>query len=113
VRIALGDPSGKHIADRGAEERIGSGMEARIRTALVSLQPVAAAPGVALRLHDTVLYNSTCRGDDEMLVNSHVYGRPAAHAPVLHLKGTSDDGMVATHRTSFERVWRAATPLAD
>lgn len=113
VRIALGDPSGRHIADRGAEERIGDGMSMRIRTSLVRLQPLVTEAGVALRLHDTVLYNSVCRGDDEMLVNAHLYGRPAAHAPLLHLKYLSDDGMAATHLTSFERVWSEAKPLDD
>ncbi|GGN74992.1 transcriptional regulator [Actinoplanes lobatus] len=110
VRIALGDPDGAQVASRGDEERVGAGMSVRIRTALVSLQPLAAEPGIMLRLHDTVLYNSLCRADDEMLVNSHIYGRPAAHAPVLHLKSTSDAGMVATHTESFERVWGSAKP---
>lgn len=108
VRIALGDPDGEHIASRGAEERIGVGMSARIRTALVSLQPLAEEPGIALRLHDTVLYNSTYRADDEMLINSHIYGRPAAQAPVMHLKRTDAEGMVSTHMTSFDRVWATA-----
>ncbi len=111
VRIALGDPDGTHITNRGAEERIGTGMSVRIRTALVSLRPLADEPGITLRLHDTVLYNSICRADDEMLVNSHVYGRPAAHAPVIHLKRVSDDGMVPTHLASFERLWGSAKPL--
>jgi hypothetical protein len=110
IRIALGNPSGRHVASRGVEERIGGGMSARISTALVSLQPLTSEPGVALRLHDTVLYNSLCRSDAEMLVNSHIYGRPAAHAPVLHLKSASEDGMAATHMASFERVWDAAKP---
>lgn len=110
VRIALGDPDGEHIASRGAEERIGVGMSARIRTALVGLQPLADEPGIELRLHDTVLYNSTYRADDEMLINSHIYGRPAAQAPVLHLKRVGDEGMVSTHMASFDRVWAAAKP---
>ncbi|GAA4955869.1 XRE family transcriptional regulator [Actinoplanes utahensis] len=111
VRIALGDPDGHHIANRGTEERVGAGMSARIRTALVSLQPLTSAPGIAVRLHDTVLYNSLCRADDEMLVNPHVYGSPASHAPVLHLAGAANDGMGPTHITAFERVWASAKPL--
>lgn len=110
VRIALGDPDGRHIASRGTEERIGAGMGARIRNALVSLQPLAEEPGIALRLHDTVLYNSTYRADDEMLVNTHIYGQPAAQAPVMHLKRVDDEGMVSTHLASFEHVWAAAKP---
>ncbi|MET8151804.1 XRE family transcriptional regulator [Actinoplanes sp. NPDC049668] len=109
VRIALGDPSGAHVADRGVEERIGDGMSARIRTALVGFHPIVEA-GAQLRLHDTVLYNSIFRADDELLVNTHVYGRPGAHAPVLHLKSTRPDGMVGTYLASCERVWSTAKP---
>jgi len=110
VRIALGDPRGVQVAHRGDEERIGDGMGARIRTALVGFIPLAEV-GAQVRLHDTVLYNSMCRADDELLVNTHVYGRPGAHAPVLHLNGTRPDGMVATYLASFERVWSTAEPV--
>ncbi|GAB1690802.1 DUF5919 domain-containing protein [Krasilnikovia sp. M28-CT-15] len=109
VRIALGDPNGVHVADRGAQERIGDGMSARIRTALVGFQPIVEA-GARLRVHDTVLYNSIYRADNELLVNMHVLGRPGAHAPVLHLKGVDADGMVATYLASFERVWSGSEP---
>ncbi|MFC7278571.1 XRE family transcriptional regulator [Paractinoplanes rhizophilus] len=104
VRIALGEPAGKHIADRGGEEHIGDGMSARIRTALIGLRPVVAA-GAELRLHDTVLYNSIYRADDELLVNTQVHGHPASHAPVLHLRRRSAEGMATTYLDSFERVW--------
>jgi hypothetical protein len=110
VRIALGDPDGVHVAVRGDEERIGDGMSARIRTALVGFRPLAEV-GAEIRLHDTVLYNSIYRADDELLVNSHIYGRPGAHAPVLHLCGTRADGMAGTYLASFERVWSAAKPF--
>ncbi|GAA4953387.1 XRE family transcriptional regulator [Actinoplanes utahensis] len=113
VRIALGDPDGQHIANRGTEERVGTGMSVRIRTALVNLQPLTGVPGITVRLHDTVLYNSFCRADDEMLVNPHVYGSPAAHAPVLHLASGNNDGMSSTHIAAFERVWGSAKPLKD
>jgi hypothetical protein len=110
IRIALGDPSGVHVSDRGQDERIGEGMSARIRTALVGFRPLVEV-GAQLRLHDTVLYNSICRADDELLVNTHVYGRPGAHAPVLHLKSAGLDGMAATYLASFERVWSTAEPV--
>ncbi len=107
VRIALGDPAGAHIAARGTEEGVDDAMSARIRTALVRFRPVTHVSG-ELRLHDTVLYNSIYRADDEMLVNSHVYGHPAAHAPVFHLLRRGSEGMVATHLDSFERIWAAS-----
>ncbi|GAA3730261.1 hypothetical protein HDA32_005997 [Spinactinospora alkalitolerans] len=63
------------------------------------------------RLHGTVLYNSIYRADDQMLVNTHVYGAPAANAPVLHLRKIVGGGMVNTYAESFERVWSQSAPL--
>ncbi|GID32916.1 XRE family transcriptional regulator [Paractinoplanes brasiliensis] len=111
VRIALGMPDGVHVNDRGGEERIGDGMSARIRTALIGFHPIAEAGG-ELRLHDTVLYNSIYRADDELLINTHIYGRPASHAPVLHLRRWAADGMAATYLDSFERVWDSADKIS-
>ena len=34
--------------------------------------------GVEFRFHRTILYNSIYRGDDHLLVNTHIYGVPAA-----------------------------------
>ncbi len=112
VRIALGDLDGKHVARRGADEGIDGIMAVRIRNALVLYRPLAAEPGIELRLHDTILYNSIYRADDELLVNPHLYGCPAAHAPVLHLHRSHDDGVAATYLDSFERVWAGARRIA-
>jgi hypothetical protein len=109
VRIALGDPKGIHIANRGTEERIGEAHGARIRAALVQFAQVAEAGG-ELRLHDTVLYNSIYRADDELLINAHIYGHPASHAPVIHLAGLTSEGMAAVYLDAFERVWAESRP---
>ncbi len=108
VRIALGDPDGSRISQRGADEGIETVMPARIHNALHLFQPLAAEPGIDLRLHDTVLYTSIYRGDDEILVNPHVYGCPASLAPVLHLRRVGEDGMAATYIRSFDRIWTSA-----
>jgi hypothetical protein len=113
VRIALGDPAGRHVAGRGAEEHIDDIMSARTRHALHLYAPLADEPGAAVRLHDTILYNSIYRADDDLLVNPHAYGCPAAHAPVLHLRRTREDGMAATYLESFERIWATARPAAQ
>ena len=108
VRIVLGDASGTQVARRGSDEGIDAMMHARIRNALILFGPLAEDQGVSLRVHDTVLYNSIYRADNELMVNSHAYGCPASHAPVLHLHRTSPDGIAATYLDSFERVWAAA-----
>src|SRR5271166_7053065 len=85
VRIALGDPDGPHAAQRGEEEGIGDAMPAKIRNALMLYRPLGAVQNIEIRLHRTVLYNSIYRADDQVLVNQHTFGTPAAKAPVLCL----------------------------
>ena len=104
----LGDPECAAIAERGAEEGIGDAMAGKIRNVLVLYQPIADVPGIEVRLHATTLYNSVFRFDEDMLVNTHIYGVPAAHAPVLHLRKLSAGDLFDTYADSFERVWAVA-----
>jgi hypothetical protein len=109
VRLALGDPESEAVRLRGEEERIGEGMAARIRLSLVYLRDAIGAPGLELRFHATTLYNSIYRFDEDMLVNAHVYGAPAAHSPVLHLRRLPGGRLFDHYQTSFERVWDQAS----
>ena len=110
VRLAFGDPDSDAVRLRGQEERIGEGLAARIRLSLSYLNDAFTAPGVDLRLHTTTLYNSIYRFDDDMLVNTHVYGAPAAQSPVLHLRRLPDGRLFDHYQSSFERVWDVASP---
>ncbi|WP_369405596.1 DUF5919 domain-containing protein [Streptacidiphilus neutrinimicus] len=112
VRILLGDPAGAQISRRGEDEGVGGAMAAKINNALVMYAPLRELLGIEFRFHDTILYNSIYRADDELLVNTHLYGLTAAHAPVLHLRRTVDGSMVNTYLDSFERVWASAVPLS-
>jgi hypothetical protein len=109
VRLALGDPESDAVRRRGEEERIGDGLVARVRLGLMYLQDAISAPGVELRFHATTLYNSIYRFDDDMLVNAHVYGAPAAHSPVLHLRRLPGGRLFDHYQASFERVWEQAS----
>lgn len=111
VRILLGDPDSPHVAQRGTDEGIDEGMAAKIRNVFVLYRPIRGLDGVEIRLHRTTLYNSIYRGDDQLLVNSHIYGAPAANAPVMHLRRVAGGDMVTTYLDSFEHVWDDATPL--
>src|SRR5262245_64008583 len=82
VRIALGSPHGTHIARRGLDENIQDVMASKIMYATSLYRTIATEPNVEIRCHDTVLYASIYRADDELMVNTHVYGRPASHSPV-------------------------------
>jgi hypothetical protein len=47
--------------------------------------------------------------DDDLLVNAHVYGAPAAHSPVLHLRRLSGGQLFDHYQASFERVSEQAS----
>jgi hypothetical protein len=64
---------------------------------------------IEIRLHRTVLYNSVYRADDQLMVNQHTYGVPAAQAPVFCLRNAGSE-MAALYLDSFERVWASSAP---
>ncbi|MFC5186031.1 phospholipase D-like domain-containing protein [Actinomadura harenae] len=111
VRLLLGDPDGAHIRERGNDERVGDSLSAKIRNALVLYEPLREAPNFEIRLHDTVLYNSIYRADDDVLVNHHAYGVAASDAPVLHARHTTDGDMASTYLASLTHVWDSATAI--
>ena len=111
VCIALGDARGVQVAQRGAEEQVGDVMSARITNAFALLRPLIDEPGISVRTHDTVLYSSIYRADDQLMVNTHAYGCAASRSPVLHLRRATDEGMATTYLDSFERVWAVAQEL--
>jgi transcriptional regulator with XRE-family HTH domain len=109
VRLLLGDPKGRQLVARDAEHQIGGGVAGRV-AAVLSYYTQRMPLSVEIRLHDTPLYNSIYRFDDEMLVNVHVYGILAAYTPTLHLRRV-DGAWFNTYLESFERVWASARPL--
>ncbi|MGW0807637.1 XRE family transcriptional regulator [Nonomuraea sp. NPDC002799] len=108
VRLLLGDPQGAQLASRDAEYQIGGGVAGRV-TAVLAYYGRRMPPTVQIRLHDTPLYNSIYRFDDQMLVNVHVYGLLAAYTPTIHLR-RMDGAWFNTYLESFERVWASARP---
>jgi hypothetical protein len=46
-----------------------------------------------------------------MLVNHHVLGLPAAHAPVMHVRQLDSGDLFSTYADTFERVWSNAVPV--
>jgi transcriptional regulator with XRE-family HTH domain len=110
VRILLGDPASRNVAERGQAEGIDEGMAAKVKNSIVLFRPLLAEPNVQMRLHGTVLYNSIYRADDQLLVNTHIYGVMANNAPVFHLRKIPGGEMASTYLDSFERVWDGAVP---
>lgn len=109
VRLLFGDRDSEAVIQRSLDENIGRNtISAKIDHALAFFKPLADVPGIEVRTHGTVLYNSVYRFDDEVIINPHVYGKVASHAPAMHLRQLTDGDMFATYADSFDAVWAAA-----
>lgn len=111
IRILLGDPASREVARRSTEEGLAkTAIPAKVGNALTFFRPLDDVAGIQLRCHATTLYNSIYRFDAEMLVNTHVYGFAAAHAPLLHLRQLTGGDLFDTYSESFDSVWNASKP---
>ncbi|MGY4960280.1 XRE family transcriptional regulator [Streptomyces sp. 900105245] len=111
VRILLGNPVCAAVRQRGIDEGHQI-MDGKIRNALLLYRPLMRShPDIGFRLHDSTLYNSIYRADDEMLVNPHVYGIGAYLAPVLHLRRLPGGGLFDTYANSIDHTWENARPI--
>jgi transcriptional regulator with XRE-family HTH domain len=110
IRILLGDPNSPHVAERGQAEGIDDAIAGKVRNAIILFRALQRIENVEIRLHDTVLYNSIYRADEQLLVNTHIYGMMANNAPVFHLRKIPGGDMVSSYLESFERVWESAIP---
>jgi hypothetical protein len=81
----------------------------RLFASMPLLQTHGLAGGRAVNTVDGWKRNSIYRFDDDMLVNAHVYGAPAAHSPVLHIRRLPGGRLVDHYQASFERVWDQAS----
>ena len=113
VRILLGDPQSPYVLERGQSEGIGGTMPAKVRSAIAMFRPLQAVPNVEIRLHGTILYNSIFRADDQLFVNTHIYGIMANNAPFFHLRKIPGGAMAVNYFESFEHVWTEAVPLSE
>jgi hypothetical protein len=111
IRLLFGDPTSREVIRRSEDEGIGKNtIGVKIRNVLAFFQPLDGAESIQIRCHGTTLYNSIYRFDDEMIVNTHVYGFTAPHAPSLHLRRLSAGDLFETYSESFDTVWNAAKP---
>jgi transcriptional regulator with XRE-family HTH domain len=108
IRMLLGDPTSRHVAERGTGEGIGDAISAKVRNSLALYQSLTEIEGVEIRLHDTTLYASIYRADEDVLINAHAYGVPASHAPVIHVQHARPGDMAEVYLESFDRVWNEA-----
>lgn len=112
IRIALADPDDEEAARRDAEEQLHGGLEMRIRTARhYFAQGLDGLAGVSMHWHNTPMYCSIFRFDDEMFVTPHLYGRPGWEAPLLHLRRLGPSGIFQVYADHFEAVWATSRPM--
>lgn len=110
IRLCFGDPGGLAVAARGHEEGIGDTLSAKIRASLSYYRPILSADRCEVRLHDTTLYSSLFRYDDNLLVNPHIWGQPASANPVFQLKRVNGAAWFDSYTESFETIWAGAQP---
>lgn len=108
VRLLFGDPDSPAVAQRGDEEGIGSLLGSRCALSWAYLKPYLDVPGIEARQHGATLYNSLFRFDDTVLVNTHAYGAPASHSPVLHIQRVPGGRLFSHYVASFDRTWGGA-----
>ncbi len=112
VRICLGDPDSQAVLRRGQEEGVNGDLAGRCRLAARYTKPIQHVDNDAVRVSAATLYASIFRFDDQLLLNTHLYGNAASDSPVFHFRRQDDDGIAADAIRSFERVWQAAQPLS-
>ncbi len=119
ARICLGDPSAETVLLRGREEGINDDLASRCRLAAKYARAIKYSrtdPGTdtrAVRLSGATLYASIFRFDDDVLLNTHLWGNAASDSPVFHFRRQGERGIAASAIRSFDRVWEAAQPLPE
>jgi hypothetical protein len=108
IRILLGDPDCDAVRLRGEEEGIGDSLAARCKLSWKYVDALDGVPGIHARMHDATLYQSMFRFDDDLFANTHVYGAPASHSPVIHLHRVPGGRLFANFLDGFERTWASA-----
>jgi transcriptional regulator with XRE-family HTH domain len=98
IRLLFGDRNSPAVIQRSTDEGIGAHtISAKIDHALAYFKVLNSVSGIEMRTHGTVLYNSIYRFDNEMIVNSHVFGKVASHAPAMHLRKLSMGDLFMTY----------------
>lgn len=112
IRLLFGDPTSEAVRIRGEEEGIGDLLAARCRLTWSYVQPLLEIPGVLARMHGSTLYSSIFRFDDTLLANTHTFGAPASHSPMIHLQRVPGGRLFTNYLLGFERTWERGITVA-
>jgi hypothetical protein len=113
IRFLVGDPDAPSMALRGQEEGIGKSVKARCHNTVELLAPYASTAGLQIRTHQTTLYTSIFRVDDNVIANFHIYGSPGRNNPVMLFSRDDEPRLWATLEQAFNAVWNDAEPIVS
>lgn len=111
IRIALANPTCDAVRLRDEEEQLEGTLPGRIRNSLYHFRTIRSTPGIDIRYHSTILYNSLFRSDNDMFVTPHLYGLHGSKAPLLHLHRIGNDGIFTNFVLHFEQVWKTTKSI--
>jgi hypothetical protein len=111
VRIAVADPTCIYVQERDKEEKLGGTLPARIQTTIYQFRELHNRENIRIHLHNTPMYNSVFRFDEEMFVTPHLYGLHGSKAPLLHLRRLGPHGIFSDFASHFENLWATTSPL--
>lgn len=94
------------------ETRTDDSVSGPLRETLGLVQPLARFDQFQLRLHRDVVYSSLYRADDDLIVNQHAYGVPAAESPVFHYRRSESNEIFDAYEASLETIWSSADVVA-
>lgn len=103
IRICLANPNSKHVFERNLEEKNEGSIAARISSSLLRINQIQSK-NLILKLHETPLYCSIFRFDNEMLVTPHLFGLRGASAPMMHLE-KNNNGLYNSYLKHFDDIW--------
>ncbi|TDC34061.1 helix-turn-helix domain-containing protein [Kribbella albertanoniae] len=103
MRFALALPNNESAE---ADEAVAD----QLRGTLRLVKPLLRFDRFQLRLHRDVVYSSLYRADDDLIVNQHAYGVPAAESPLFHYRRTESSEIFDAYETSLETIWSMAAP---
>jgi hypothetical protein len=103
IRICLSNPNSKYVFERNLEEKNEGSIAARISSSLLRINQIQSK-NLTLKLHETPLYCSIFRFDNEMFVTPHLYGLRGASAPMMHLEN-NNNGLYNSYLKHFNDIW--------
>jgi transcriptional regulator with XRE-family HTH domain len=110
VRLCFADPDGTAVAQRDEEEGLHGTLGSKIRASLSYFTALSDLDGCEVRLHNTTVYASIFRYDDQALINPHIWGSPASANPIQHLRRIGNECPFEKYTASFDRVWEQSKP---